>query len=167
MPKYFNNLSPIYLICVCERTHTRTHTLAGKRPCICLCNMSLCNMPSLAALYLTARKLNVKYLPFPWYVTRQIPAVMGSSLHSSHRKFILPLLPLLCVLATLLNWRKENARHICHWRQKWGCPGLQEGLTSGGGKFVLFLWLLNIIINFILYIHLFWLCVQKQLSHIS
>lgn len=30
-------------------------------------------------LYLTARKLNVKYLPSPWYVTPQIPAVMGSS----------------------------------------------------------------------------------------
>lgn len=34
---------------------------------------------SLCLLYLAARKLNVKYLPSPWYVTPQIPAVMGSS----------------------------------------------------------------------------------------
>lgn len=44
---------------------------------------ALYNMESLGCalcpVYLTARKLNVKYLPFPWYVTLQIPAVMGSS----------------------------------------------------------------------------------------
>ena len=43
----------------------------------------MCSRPSMICrrwpLYLTARKLNVKYLPFPWYVTPQIPAVMGSS----------------------------------------------------------------------------------------
>lgn len=43
---------------------------------LCIIGVAGC---ALCPVYLTARKLNVKYLPFPWYVTPQIPAVMGSS----------------------------------------------------------------------------------------
>lgn len=68
LSKYFNSVSWIY-----ASFPLRVPIYVSQTLCTMVVGCALC------PVYLTARKLNVKYLPFLWYATPQIPAVMGSS----------------------------------------------------------------------------------------